>query len=138
MTEAKVTAENLNTVMEFDRVIEVKADGTVEQRDDLNPYFDLSYYLTDVETEHWEPQLDVPEGWQLMTGYTGQYGYNGPVMHTSEYIGGRMARDILETPGLYVALVVESDCGYKRDDCDPEHGCDCEPDGWAVAFKPAE
>lgn len=41
-------------------------------------------------------------------------------MHTSEYIGGGLARDILAQPGYYVALVeYPSDGG--------------EPDGWAVA-----
>jgi hypothetical protein len=137
MADSFVTVENLNEVMEFDHVIEVKADGTVEDSSE-SPYLDLRYYLTDPETGLWEPDFTLPEGWQLMTGYTGQYGYNGPVMHSSEFIGGRMARDILETPGLYVALIVESDCGNTEEHCTEEDGCQCEADGWAVAFKPAE
>jgi hypothetical protein len=133
----KVTADNLNQVMEFDHVVEVHADGSVTDSEE-SPYFELSYYLTDPETGLWEFQSSIPEGWELMTGYTGQYGYNGPCMHASEYIGGRMARDILETPGLYVALIVESDCGYTEEHCNDEDGCQCEPEGWAVAYKPAE
>ena len=132
----KVTADNLNEVMEFDHVIEVHADGTVTDSEE-SPYFDLTYYLTDAETGLWELETSIPEGWSLMSGYTGQYGYNGPCMHQSEYIGGGMARDILETPGLYVALIVRSDCGHTEEFCNEEDGCQCEPESWAVAHKPA-
>ena len=58
--------------------------------------------------------------WELLDGYSGQDRYSGPIMHASEYVGGRMERDILATPGVYVALV-----DYCLDDSDPE--------GWAVA-----
>lgn len=132
----KVTADNLNEVMEFDHVVEVHADGSVTDSEE-SPYFDLTYYLTDAETGHWELETIIPEGWSLMSGYTGQYGYNGPCMHQSEYIGGGMARDILETPGLYVALIVRSDCGHTEEFCNEEDGCQCEPESWAVAHKPA-
>lgn len=103
---------NLNDRMEFDHVIEVLADGTVIDRWDL-----------------YGPEMRGGEleghggGWNLMTGYTGQYMYHGPSMHPSEYIGGQMERDILGTPGVYVALV-----DY------PEDPDDEEPDGWGVAY----
>lgn len=52
-------------------------------------------------------------GWELVTGYSNQQGYSGPVMHPSEYIGGNMARAILATPGVYaVASVDDADDGY--------------------------
>jgi hypothetical protein len=68
-------------------------------------------------------------GWDgLMTGYTGQYGYNGPVMHESEYIGGRLSESILALPGWYVAVVVYS--------ATEEQGPDGEDvAGWAVAYR---
>ena len=137
MSEVKVTAENLNNVMEFDHVIEVKADGTVADVEE-SFYFDVTTYQQEGQEGHWETSYDLPEGWHVMNGYSGQHGYSGPDMHRSEYIGGRMARDILETPGLYVALVVEANCGYMEDGCNEEDGCYCEPDGWVVATKPAE
>lgn len=56
------------------------------------------------------------DAWELLTGYTGQHGYRGAVMHASEFIGGRMALDILNTPGIYVALAVE--CEPSDDDVD--------------------
>jgi hypothetical protein len=140
MSENKVTADNLNNVMEFYHVIRVNADGTVTDRLEGTPYFDEAArsVLVDPEAWQWEDEINLPDGWSLMNGYSGQHGYSGPVMHVSEFIGGRMARDILETPGDYVALPVESDCGYTQEHCDEESGCDCEPAGWVVATKPAE
>lgn len=139
MSDSKVTVENLNANMEFYHIIRVDASGNVTDSPDRT-YTEgwVSMYLVNVETYHWEDDFNLPEGWSLMDGYSGQHGYSGPVMHSSEFIGGGMARTILETPGDYVALPVESDCGYKMDNCDPEIGCDCEPAGWVVAFKPAE
>lgn len=62
--------------------------------------------------------------WEALTGYTGQWSYSGAVMHSSEYLGGRIAADILETPGVYVVVVVS----VLPEDDDP----DPEPAGWAV------
>ena len=107
-----VTPDKLSDLMDFDHVIQVHPDGTVTEPDDV-----------------YAPELDggtVQMGygkWSLLAGYTGQYSYNGPIMHSSEFIGGRLARDILDTPGMYVAVVVWAD--------DPND----EPAGWAVAFR---
>lgn len=98
----------LNDQMEFDHVIEVLEGGVVIDRMDI-----------------WAPELyedEVSEGWTLMDGYSGQYRYSGPMMHQSEFIGGRMEEDILNTPGIYVALV-----NYPLDDSEPTE--------WAVAVK---
>lgn len=135
MSEAKVTAENLNYVMSFDHVIRVNEDGTVSDVEE-SYYFDVRTYKGDDEV--WTTEYVLPEGWTVMNGYSGQQGYAGPDMHQSEYISGGMARDILATPGLYVALTVEADCGYTEDGCDEESGCNCEPESWVVATKPAD
>jgi hypothetical protein len=139
MAEKIVTAENLNSEMEFYHIIRVNEDGTVTDSP-LDTYVEgaVSMYLVDVESYRWEDDFNLPEGWELMKGYSGQQGYSGPVMHSSEFIGGGMARDILAAPGDYVALPVESDCGYKMENCDPETGCNCEPAGWVVMRKLAE
>lgn len=133
----------LNEIMEFDHVIKVNADLTIdESTSDVNPYFELRTYLENPGTWEWssdeELTSSLPEGWELLRGFTGQYSYNGPVMHNSEYIGGGLERHIRETPGYYVALVVESDCGYTQEGCTEESGCDCEPAGWAIAYKPLQ
>src|SRR5690242_8017377 len=108
------TPDTLNDRMEFDHVIRVHEDGTVS---------DAGIPAPDLDGE--SDTVSAP--WQLMTGYTGQHGYRGPIMHQSEFIGGRMARDILATPGLYVALVAET----YPDDPDAER----ELIGWAVAYQ---
>lgn len=63
--------------------------------------------------------------WEVFsTGYTGQHGYNGGVMHASEYMGGRLLDDIMERPGIYVIVAVEVE--PDEEDEYPE------PAGWTV------
>ena len=110
------TAADLERIAEFGHVFTVTETGTVVH----GPagVYAPEYYdgTTSAELQR--------AGWEAMSGYTGQYGYNGPHMHASEYLGGRLARDILETPGVYVVVVVD----VLPDDSDP----DPEPAGWAV------
>jgi len=105
-----VTRDTLNSVMEFDHVIRVYADGSINEPRDMHA------------PNLYDGELHCGAlAWSLMNGYSGQHGYSGPIMHSSEFIGGRMADDILTQPGVYVALV-----DMPSDDSDP--------DGWAVAF----
>jgi hypothetical protein len=104
---------NLSDRMEFDHVIRVHADGTVTDEPGI--------YAPTLLDE----QLDSPK-WTLFTkGYSGQYSYNGPVMHNSEYIGGGLARDILAEPGVYVAIVAD----WSADDDQEKDTIE----GWAIA-----
>lgn len=117
-----VNPSNLNHIMEFDHVIIVHEDGTVTDAPQARDY--------------WAPELhegqlhQLQDGpWSLMDGYTGQQG-GGDTMHNSEFIGGRMAEDILSTPGVYVAVI----CYWDPDeDEDPEDGPFIE--GWGVARR---
>lgn len=113
-----VTPDRLNEFMDFDCVIEVLPDGQVKYRPDLDG---PSLRNGEIEGSH--------DGWDLMGGYSGQDRYSGPIMHNSEFIGGGMARDILEKPGLYVSLV----CYWDREDEDSDN-----VEGWAVAYREAE
>lgn len=79
----------------------------------------------------------VDSGWTPLTGYTGQHGYRGAVMHTSEYIGGRLAEDIIEMsaeaeaeghPLLWAITSVEC----FPDEEEPE---DPTPAGWVVLYR---
>lgn len=110
------SAVKLNEVMDFDHVVEVHPDGSVTD----GP---AGIYAPEIS---WEEQDVTPQGWSLLNGYSGQFWYSGPIMHPSEYIGGRMEWDILAEPGVYVALVVDS---Y------PEGVEESEPVGWAVAKR---
>lgn len=140
--------KELNEIMEFDHVIMVAEDGTISEPRDIHIYAELNVNSAGTD------EFDMSEGWTLLSGFTGQYSYNGPVMHSSEFIGGGLERHIRETPGYYVALVVNASCephtktvsritgdvkcscGYFY--CEDEPETDCEPAGWAVAYKPLE
>jgi hypothetical protein len=60
------------------------------------------------------------DDWSTVDGYSHQYGYAGPIMHSSEYLGGAMAREVLATPGVYVLA-----------ECLPDDE-DGTPDGWVL------
>jgi len=114
------TEDTLNDIMDLDHVIEVLEDGSINTDTEL-------YAPSITATEGEEPDVDAAEEWQLLSGYTGQYSYNGPVMHDSEYIGGRLAADILAKPGFYVAVpVVWLDVPEDEDNME----------GWVVAHLP--
>lgn len=113
----------LNRIMEIDRVVQVHPDGSI----------------TTAPGDVWAPdlqdgQLLQREGgrWSLLDGYGGQQSYSGPVMHASEFVGGRMADDIAAQPGMYVAVVNRF---IPEGDGDDE---DDDVDGWAVAYRPAD
>lgn len=106
----------LNDIMEFDHPVRVLADGTV-----TSAHGEYAPEVHDVSDPR-NPRIS--DGWSLLNGYTGQWNYPGPIMHPSEFIGGRLERDIRAEPGVYVAIVIEG----------PD---DDEPIGWAVARKDA-
>jgi hypothetical protein len=101
--------------MEFDHVITVHEDGSITD----GPQ---SLYAPTLEDE----ELDDRRWSFFSAGYSGQYGYSGPIMHNSEYIGGRLADDIIATPGIYAAVVAY----WTNDDPDDDAGSDSE--GWAI------
>lgn len=104
----------LNDLMEFDHVIHVHDDGTITD----GPPGVYAPNLYDDEIDD--------ESWSLLDGYSGQDRYAGPVMHNSEFIGGRMEEDIRAQPGLYVAIVAY----WPTDDEDEDN-----VEGWAVAYR---
>jgi hypothetical protein len=125
------TGQSLNSIMEFDHVIRVNEDGSVSDENDV--YAPDIYIETDddgqILDEHERAYIADAndQGWDLMTGYTDQSGYSGPIMHPSEFIGEDMADDILESPGIYVVIEVSS-----------IDGGDSDPIGWAVAYRADE
>lgn len=130
MEKLNVTAENLDETMGLDSSpIEVHEDGTVTRSSEYTPEVMID---TDEDGQiHAEHEDDMEEyvrqqGWEMLRGYTSQYGYRGPIMHTSEYIGGDLARDILSTPGIYTAAEVTTT------------GEDDQLTGWVVLKKITE
>lgn len=51
-------------------------------------------------------------GWELVSGFTGQHGYDGPVMHESEYMGGGIVQYTMDTPGIYAVQYVAAWSDY--------------------------
>ena len=124
-----MSAVDLNAVMEFDHVILVHEDGSISAPETAPPAPEL-YADSDADGQHLpttdrDLQRDAERaGWTLETGWTGQYGYSGPCMHASEYVGGGLAEHILSTPGYWVVVMI-----YENDDSDPS----C----WAIAHRDA-
>lgn len=107
--------DDLNTVIDFDCPFTVTADGTVIADDRDAP--------SGPDGVVCEPDLAGLSicglGWSPVTGYSGQYGYSGPVMHASEQLAGGMARDILATPGTYLVTCVYSEIDEDGNAEDP-------------------
>ena len=117
-----VTEDTLSEEMEFDHIVYSHGDGTISDAHTMrSPYV----YVAELEDGTWvEEAMDEP--WDLVDGFSGQYGYSGPHMHASEYIGGGLARHILETAGFYVVTVVTP---MPFNECE-----DVDSDEWAVAY----
>src|SRR5689334_24718518 len=104
----------LNDRMQFGHVIRVHDDGSIT--DPANVYApetvvaldDDGQMIGSDDLDGVDVLISGTDGWRFMHGYTGQYGSSGRsfIMHPSEFIGGRMERDILSTPGYYAAVVV--------------------------------
>lgn len=117
----------LDDVMEYGHVIRVQG-GVVhdEVPSNLRTLWAPELYWTGdtangAGTHDFQPYTD---DWCLLDGYSGQFRYAGPIMHDSEYVGGRLERDILARDGYYVRLACD-------DPDDPENAA-----GWAVAYRP--
>ena len=96
---------------EVDRVLRegqpVSSFGNGQLGESTTP-FDGSYTLIKNDDGEYEVDESQLEGWETITdGLTGQYGYNGPVMHDSEHVGSRLGQQILDTPGNYVVKPAE-------------------------------
>lgn len=106
--------QTLSELMDFDHVIQVHPDGSVtEPRGIYAP----NLYDDALEDDAWD---------FFTRGYSGQDSYSGPIMHNSELIGGRLERDILETPGIYAAVVAY----WSPDDDDAD--AELYAEGWAI------
>lgn len=131
----KVTIEGLNNSVGFDGAFAVLNNGHIVDVNVLEPtvvlYVDKDGNgVGDEEIQH--------SDWEPVTGYSGQYGYSGPCMHVSEFLGGRMARDVLEGVGnIYVVTTVE--CIPDWDDATEDEKMEAgdNPAGWMLLkYKP--
>lgn len=130
------THDQLNQLMDFGHVVYVGRNA------DYEPFVTDEWGTPDRHPEEcialWDPEGEgdpgdeklraaIPEGWTLLTGYTGQYGYHGAAMHDSEFIGGGLASAILEHSGFYVTSYLD---WYDEG----EHKEDPHTEGWIVSY----
>ncbi len=121
----------LNELMAPEHVIEVHPDGSVTDgpagvyAPEVSVELDADGQMVSLNPN----DIQIDRGWALLNGYSGQYGYRGPIMADAEYIGGGLERDIRSTPGVYVAVTV---IGVR-----PDGSSDTDDDivGWAVARR---
>lgn len=124
--------DSLDARMEMDHVIYVDGDGLVSDARDVHaPEVNTDHLDDDAGSVLKEHEATMVEdvrrqGWELESGWTGQYSYNGVGMHASEFIGGGLAEHILTTPGYWVACLVMLADG------------DGDADSWVVAHRELE
>lgn len=127
MSVITVTADTLNDHIEFGCPFYVVPGGIIVST--LPNVYAPSVYIYVDDDGQQTPDSDDPhiesDDWEAVTGYSGQHGYSGPVMHASEFLGGRMAEDVLSHPGTYTVCSVEC----LSDDPDAE---DIGPAGWVL------
>jgi hypothetical protein len=112
----------LDRIMEVDHVILSHGDGTVSDVDSS-------------DSAHWAPEIYQGNDDKLhLSEHASSRGWSLGVEYTSaHFVGGDVARNILDTPGYYVVLMVP--------DCDDKCGEDCEgyhDNAWAIAFRESE
>uniref|UniRef100_UPI003F496327 hypothetical protein n=1 Tax=Amycolatopsis sp. CA-096443 TaxID=3239919 RepID=UPI003F496327 len=113
----------LNDLMVFDRVIMVHANGNITQPEE---FYEPDCMIAADENgqilaEHERDWINGVRdyGWEPLRGYSAQDGYGGPIMHPSEFVGGRLAKEIQSEPGAYVAALIEVIPKDKDDNPEP-------------------
>ena len=126
MTDLRALAEQIHA-QDFDHVFQI-VDGKVQDAPDLGrKTWAPSVYHEDGCKYPWIDGSD----WDLLSGYSLQDRYSGPVMHASEGVGTAIAEALLElaedAPHVFTLVVVE--CLPD----DPDASENDEPAGWAIA-----
>lgn len=140
---------------EFDTAYQIDRDGNIYSPDGWHyvpavEHDDRHDILIDGIPTRAKAEGDDHSEWDALTGYTGQYGYRGAVMHAAERWGSWARKALADLadddtiPGIEFAVVEVS----GHNDSDPvfpdepgyceEFGCAHEPAGWAVIYRPAE
>lgn len=144
---AQVTAETLNSAVEFDSPFTIghtdDAGITAIERADGVYAPEVYLYVDKDGNGVGKEQIDLKDWdeatqWEAVNGYSGQHGYAGPTMHASEFLGGSMAHDVLADKGAtYVVVSVECLPDWEvdqdnEDDVDLEMTIQDNPAGWML------
>ncbi|WP_146099074.1 hypothetical protein [Nocardia nova] len=98
-----VTADQLDNLMQFDDVIRVGLGREVSAASEIEA---PEVLVGDNDT------VEVSDGWEALSGFSDQPGYNGPLVNSSVPIKGRMTEHILSHPGLYCAVFDPGSLAY--------------------------
>jgi hypothetical protein len=116
--------ERVNAV-EFDHPFTITNGEVIDVPNAYAP----SVYLAEGE----DSETIDGQGWEFVShGWTGQYGYNGPVMHASEFIGEGIAERLAEIAEDYQAFATVIVDFIPEDEDDQS----TEPVGWAIVGLP--
>ena len=131
-----VDAENLNSKVEFDspfRVVGTLEDGRTVIEDRLENFYAPEVHLYVDQNGGGVGDEEIgSEDWTAVNGYSGQHGYRGPTMHASEFLGGRMAEDVLEDiGGIYTLVTVECMPNWEASEEELDEVRD-NPAGWML------
>lgn len=138
--------DTLDALMSVDRVIRVHDDGTVTDKTSgvYAPEVDIDLDADGQIPDATERQM-IDEikraGWDVQSGWSGQYRYGGPIMHESEFVGGPLAEHVLSTPGFWVVTypsVTVSHCPDEEDRCEQcTYDMERRPDRWLILHRDA-
>lgn len=123
MKHENVTTDTLSEIMDFDHVIRVNADRSIEDVEGI--YAPEAFEPDSLSTV----LVEGRRTWHLLfAGWSGQDRYTGPWMHDSENFSDGMTEEILSNPGVYVCIYAT----YPADEDDPDNG-ETMIEGWTVA-----
>lgn len=129
--EIEALGEKIND-QGFNHVFQVTADGIAGGPGGVYAPESVEHDATHDILIEGVPYKERNGGWWPLTGHTNQDRYHGAVLHDSEFVGGGLARDIIERsaewerddqPLLWTMVVV-------RDPDDEDHDA-----GWAVLYR---
>jgi len=129
------THAQLDSLMDFGHVVGVTIlpHGHVSVSDAFTPTADYrppeSFTVYGEDPDDAQIKAQLPPGWVFVTGYTGQDGYHGPVMHNSEFIGGSLANAILAHGGFYVTSYIDHYSDEPETDGEEPY-----TEGWVLAY----
>ena len=116
-----ISAEELRTAVEFDAPFIVNKDRTVELSGNFGP--------DEVFIGRYSMDTELSKGWKFFTDGN-HTGYSGPVMNESAQLSGKLAEEILDSPGEYCVVIVN--ISEDEDDEEFYHYVSDEIAGWAV------
>ncbi len=138
-----VTSETVNSKVEFDspfRIVGQLADGRTVIENPLSDVYapDVILYVDKEGSGVGEEEIDMvawnkpQKTWEAVNGYSGQQGYRGPCMHSSEFLGCGMADDVLADVGaVYVVVTVECSPMWEATEEEGQEVRDS-PAGWML------